>query len=166
MKQNKLRMAVHWWGSSEIKYLFMQDRKPVWFRTAAPPRTVLTPPAHTHRVTMGGNWPTGNERNTVRWAKISEQKTTGSYSRSVLTQYETEMAPAVVLWRSSQRQEKVTVAASKVSRFFTIRRISMATLNSLQCFKKGKKNPTNISEKYCTDLHNHLLYSSANQIDF
>lgn len=26
--------------------------------------------ANTHRVTMVGNWPTGNERNTVRWAKI------------------------------------------------------------------------------------------------
>lgn len=68
VKQNELNVAIHWWGSSEFKYLFMQDRKPVWFRTAVPQRTVLTPPAHT-RVTMEGNWPTGNERNTVRWAK-------------------------------------------------------------------------------------------------
>lgn len=92
-------MRLEW-----IKYLFMQDRKPVWFRTAVQRRTVLTPPAQHARATMEGNWPTGDERKTVRWAKIREQKTTGGYSRSVLTgQDTTEMAPGAVSWRLSQK---------------------------------------------------------------
>lgn len=72
-----------------------------------PQRTVLTPPAQTHRVTMGGNWPTGSERKTVRCAKIREQKTTGSYSWSVLTQIErTEMAAGVGFWHHRSKNEE------------------------------------------------------------
>lgn len=68
-------MAIHWWGWGEIKYLFMQDRKPVCFRTAARREQYsLRPRAHTHQVATGGNWPTGNERDTVRWGKKEENR--------------------------------------------------------------------------------------------
>lgn len=102
-----------------------------------PQRTGLTPRAHTHRVTMWGGWgvggwPTGNERNTVRWAKRREQKTAGSYRRSVLTRREHEWHR---LWsRGSHHRRRMRNSGSVVLVSVLILYHHMTA----QYFKEGK----------------------------
>lgn len=123
-------MEVHWWGSSELNtYSCKTGSLCDSGRPSSRGQYSLHPRTHA-RATMEGNWPTGDERKTVRWAKIREQKTTGGYGRSVLAGRDTtEMAPALISWGLSQKKREWATAAA-FNPHITARRIDMARWSS------------------------------------
>lgn len=105
MERNELSMEVHWWGSSELNtYSCKTGSLCDSGRPSSRGQYSLHPRTHA-QATMEGNWPTRGMRER-QWdePKQENRKQTGGYGRSVLTGRDTtEMAPAVVSWRLSQK---------------------------------------------------------------
>lgn len=172
MKQNELRMAVHWRGSSEIKYLVMQDRKPVWFRTAARREQYsLRPRTHT-----GSQWEAIDQQG-MRETQWDVQKNKGTENNRKLQQISADSIRKNRNGSSCGQWSVAVITGARMSNSGSIKSALIlynqthgrgsTAQHSPQCCKEDKKIKYQYFREvlYCT-VHNLFSYIFSIQSDF